>query len=88
MDSATLYKMVLDDLQALPEDALYEVRDFVVSKKRRIEMDADGEMDDADRARREAAFARLLKNRGTPDREIDVKKELAEALDERYSRSL
>lgn len=38
------------------------------------------------RADKEAAFARLMKLRGTLDRDIDVDKEKCEALDEKYKR--
>jgi hypothetical protein len=40
------------------------------------------------RTREPAGYQRLLKYRGTLNRHIDIKKELSEARDEKYARSL
>ena len=87
MNAVALREQVWDDILSLPEEAFAMVREFVLFQKSRNAW-VDTRRDAASRAKKEAALARLMKFRGTIDREIDVKKEKCEALDEKYKRFL
>jgi hypothetical protein len=87
MNSVALRERVCDDLLTLPEDALLAVREFVLFQKSRREAPSAKQTGVSDSEKRAAAFAELLKFKGTIDRDIDIAKELGEALDEKYNRS-
>jgi len=87
MNTETLRNIIHDDINTLPENALETVREFVLFQKSR-HLAGDGFSSPDRQAVKDAAFARILKNRKTIDRDIDVKKELCEALDEKYKRFL
>ncbi|MCL1909364.1 MAG: hypothetical protein FWG05_00340 [Kiritimatiellaeota bacterium] len=82
----TLIESVVNDMRVLPEDTLREVRDFVRFKRDRIPTNVN-RLDENEKARRSAAFERLMKFRGTLDRKIDIKQELTEAYTEMYENS-
>jgi len=77
--------MVWDDLKTLPDHALQTTREFILFQKRRHGIEQPRR---PTREARIAAYERLMAFKGTPGPEIDCKKELMEALDEKYNRSL
>ena len=88
MNSVMSREKVWDDLLTLPEEAFLAVREFVLFQKSRNGLRGVAHDAIATRREKEAAFARLMKFRGTIDREIDVDREKCEALDEKHKRSL
>jgi len=73
---------VLLEQTAIPVEGQCEVIVTFLNPAKQAETNAEAD----DLARRQAGFQKLMKYSKTLKREIDYKKELLEALDERYGR--
>jgi hypothetical protein len=83
----TIRELVKEEIDALPEESLYVVQEFVLFQKYKdslIPGITKGEQDDRNLARRRAAFDSLMKYHKTLPADFDGEKERLEALDEKY----
>jgi hypothetical protein len=71
--------MVRNDIETLPDENLYFVYEFVMFQKQKS-MNAINPINVS------KGLSRLRKYKGTLNREIDIKKEINEARDEKYGR--
>ena len=86
MDSVALREQTWDDLLALPEDAFLVVREFVLFQKKRSAPSRARRSQNTRSTGKSAALDKLLRFKGSLARDIDINKELGEALDEKHKR--
>ena len=82
MSTRDLIKMDIDEM---PDEMLEVVREFVVFLKR-YNVDTEKKNSELHDNKVERGYQTLLKYKGTLKRDVDIKKERLEALDEKYNR--
>jgi hypothetical protein len=82
----TIRELVKEEIDALPEESLYAVQEFVLFQKHKDSMISGIVKNEGqeDLARSRAAFRSLMKYHKTLPADFDGKKERLEALDEKY----
>jgi len=82
----TIRELVKEEIDALPEESLYAVQEFVLFQKYKGSLISDivKNEEQEDLARRRAAFRSLMKYHKTLPEDFDGEKERLEALDEKY----
>ena len=81
MSIDTLREEIIEKIKNLPEEKLQRIND-VISDQRILLVARP--MSDEERARKAAAYAGLLKYKGSIDHKFDIKNEIAEAIREKY----
>ena len=82
----TIRELVKEEIDALPEESLYVVQEFVLFQKYRDSLVSGVAQDreQQDLAKRRAAFRSLTKYHKTLPADFDGTRERLEALDEKY----
>jgi hypothetical protein len=84
----TIRELVKEEIDALPEESLYVVQEFVLFQKYKGSLFPGiakiEEQEVQDIARRQTAFDSLMKYHKTLPADFDGEKELLEALDEKH----
>jgi hypothetical protein len=84
----TIRELVKEEIDALPEESLYAVQEFVLFQKYKGSLIPDiAKMEDHEKqelTRRRAAFDSLMKYHKTLPADFDGEKERLESLDEKY----
>jgi len=81
MSIETLREEILEKIKTLPEEELQRIQNVILDKRILL---VPRPMSDEERARKAAAYAGLLRFKGSVDYKFDVKKELTEAVTEKY----
>ena len=81
MSIETLREEILEKIKTLPEEELQRIQNVILDKRILL---VPRPMSDEERARKAAGMAILRKYKGTVDHKFDIKKELTEALIEKY----
>jgi len=81
----TTREWIKNEIDTLPEESLYIVRECVLSQKRKNSSAKPQKIrEEKDAAEIEEGYQILSQFRGTLKRDVDCKKERLEALDEKY----
>jgi len=84
----TIRELVKEEIDALPEESLHAVQEFVLFQKYKDSLIAGivkmEEQEEQDLVRRRTAFESLMKYHKTLPADFDGEKERQEALDEKY----